>query len=107
MFRRLSSVWRSASTFFAVFGGFDTRGAFAFATSTHLLDCRRRYVDHPIELLRDLGFEVSFHLIHVGQLRERPAPERPEIVHAWYPVRVHRQLLVLRVLAAVALRLYD
>src|SRR5437773_7523193 len=103
MFSRLSSVWRSVSTFFAAFGGFGACGR--FATSACLLGVGpakagprgwgsgRCFVEYSIELLCHLGFEVGFHLIDVGQLRKRPSPERSEVVHARHPVGVHRQLL--------------
>src|SRR5438045_2414799 len=99
MLRRLASVWRSASTFFGAFGQ-----AGRFATSDHPLDNRRRFGEHTVELLRDLRLELALHLVNVCQLRKYPSPERLQVVHTRHPVRVHRQLLVLRILAPVALR---
>src|SRR5712691_11748157 len=71
MLRRFSSVWRRVSTFFFVFFG-------RLATSAHLLaigpaEAGRYRCKDPIELLFDLRFEITLHLIYVGQLRERPS----------------------------------
>ena len=66
---------------------------------------RRSGLNHLVEFAFDLGLEIGLDLIDLGELGERPAAIRAEMVHARHPVGVHRGFLLLRVLAAVALDL--
>src|SRR2546427_12581830 len=99
MFSRLSSVWRRVSTFFFMpLGRFATSLFVPFrrlVTSAHLLDDRRCFRKHPVELLRHLGFKIRLELIDVGELSKRPSPQRPMVVHARHPVSLRLQLLFL------------
>src|SRR4051812_38640024 len=99
MLRRLSSGWRSVSTFLDVLGVAGAR----FATSPHPLDNARGLVQYTLEFLRHFSLELAFHQVDVRQLGERPSTERLQVVHSGHPVRLHRQLFVLRVLAPVSL----
>ena len=69
--------------------------------------CAATDVDHLVEFALDLGLEIGLDLIDVGELGERPAAVRSEIVHARHPVGFHRRLLFLGVLPPVALDLDD
>ena len=57
---------------------------------------------HLVELGFDLGREISFHLVNLGEFGERPSAIAFEVVHTRHPVNLHGVLLLLGVLSPVA-----
>ena len=55
-----------------------------------------------MELGCNLRLKISFNLIHLSKFCKGPATVRAQVIYAWHPVRVHRGLLLLGILAPVA-----
>src|SRR5688572_14452923 len=98
MIGRLASAWVSVSTAsFLDFAGLRAMGSAPLDYPVHHLSER---LLHPL-------LELRLHPVNVLQLRERPASEGSEMVDPRHPIGLRRELLLLRILAAIALDLND
>ena len=59
-------------------------------------------LDHFVKFAFDLGREIGFDLINLGELGKRPAAILSGVVHAGNPIGVHRGFFLLGVFAPVA-----